>query len=47
MPMLLHGQSVDQYAQGVQALIKELGASTHMQRYLAQKIFDCVWEINS
>ena len=46
-PTLLPGQSVDQYAQGVQALIKELGASTHMQRYLAQKVFDCVWELNS
>ena len=44
---LLHGQSVDQNTQGVQALIKELGASTHMQRYLAQKIFDCVWQLNS
>ena len=46
-PMLLPGQSVDQYTQGVLEIIKELGASTHMQRYLAQKIFDCIWEINN
>lgn len=46
-PMLLPGQSVDQYTQGVLEIIKELGVSTHMQRYLAQKIFDCIWEINN
>lgn len=44
---LLPGESPEHYTEGLQALIEELGASTHMQVYLAQKMFDCMWEIRN
>lgn len=40
---LLPGESPDDYRIGLSKTIKELNASTHLQVYLAEKIFDCVW----
>ena len=37
------GESLDAYKLGLQATIDELGASTHLQLYLAEKIFQCMW----
>ncbi len=42
---LLPGESHDAYRDGLAATIEELGASTHLQIYLAEKIFQCLWWI--
>lgn len=40
---VLPGESQDVYQQGLLATIKELGASTPLQIYLAEKIYECLW----
>lgn len=40
---LLAGESAIEYQEGLQATIDELEASTPLQIYLAEKIFDCMW----
>ena len=40
---LLPGESLDEYRRGLAETISELDASTHLQVYLAEKIFDCLW----
>lgn len=40
---LLPGESEDVYNAGLLGTIKELGATTHLQTYLAEKIFQCMW----
>jgi hypothetical protein len=40
---LLPGESADIYKAGLIGTIKELGATTHLQTYLAEKIFKCLW----
>jgi hypothetical protein len=42
---LLPGESADIYKAGLIGTIKELGATTHLQTYLAEKIFQCLWWI--
>lgn len=42
---LLPGESADEYRQGLEATIAELEATTPLQIYLAEKIFDCMWWI--
>jgi len=42
---LLPGEPADAYKAGLQATIAELGATTPLQIYLAEKIFDCLWWI--
>lgn len=42
---LLPGESKDSYRAGLQAVIDELGASTPLQVYIAEKIYDCLWWI--
>ena len=42
---LLPGEPVDAYKAGLQATIVELRATTPLQIYLAEKIFDCLWWI--
>ena len=42
---LLPGESSDIYKAGLIGTIKELGATTHLQTYLAEKIFQCLWWI--
>ncbi len=42
---LLPGEPVDAYKAGLYATITELGATTPLQIYLAEKIFDCLWWI--
>jgi hypothetical protein len=42
---LLPGEPVDAYKAGLQATIAELGATSPLQIYLAEKIFDCLWWI--
>jgi len=37
---LLPGESLDEYRRGLAETINELDASTHLQVYLAEKIFD-------
>jgi hypothetical protein len=44
---LLPGESAERYQEGLRSLIEEMGASTHMQVYLVQKMFDCMWEIRN
>ena len=44
-PTLLPGESEAQYQAALAATIKELGAVTPLQIYLAQKILECVWWI--
>ncbi len=39
----LPGESQDIYQQGLLDIIKELGASTPLQIYLAEKIYECLW----
>ena len=39
----LPGESADVYRAGLLGTIKELGATTHLQTYLAEKIFQCLW----
>lgn len=40
---LLPGESEDVYNSGLLDTIKELGATTYLQTYLAEKIFQCIW----
>lgn len=40
---LLPGESEAVYRGGLAGAINELGASTHLQIYLAEKIFQCLW----
>ncbi len=40
---LLPGESEAIYRTGLAGTINELGASTHLQIYLAEKIFQCLW----
>ncbi len=40
---LLPGESAEVYRAGLIATIKDLGATTHLQTYLAEKIFHCLW----
>ena len=40
---LLPGESEAAYRAGLAGTLKELGASTHLQIYLAEKIFQCLW----
>lgn len=42
---LFPGESADDYRQGLAMTIQELSATTPLQMYLAEKIFDCVWWI--
>jgi len=42
---ILPGESLEEYKAGLMSTISELEAKTHLQIYLAQKIFDCVWWI--
>jgi hypothetical protein len=42
---ILPGESAQDYQSGLTSTIAELEAKTHLQVYLAQKIFDCVWWI--
>ena len=37
------GESPALYAEGLSATLRELGAKTPLQTYLAEKIFDCLW----
>lgn len=40
---LLPGESEAVYRAGLAGTINELGASTHLQIYVAEKIFQCLW----
>lgn len=40
---LLPGESEDVYNSGLLGTIEELGAKTHLQTYIAEKIFQCLW----
>ncbi len=40
---VLPGESQEVYQQGLVATIQELGASTPLQVYLAEKIYECLW----
>ncbi len=40
---VLPGESQEVYQQGLLATIQELGASTPLQAYLAEKIYECLW----
>jgi hypothetical protein len=40
---LLPGESAEVYRAGLIATIKDLGATTHLQTYIAEKIFQCLW----
>jgi hypothetical protein len=40
---VLPGESQAVYQQGLLATIQELGASTPLQVYLAEKIYECLW----
>jgi hypothetical protein len=40
---LLPGESEAVYRAGLIGAISELGAATHLQIYLAEKIFQCLW----
>jgi DNA polymerase III alpha subunit (gram-positive type) len=40
---LLPGESEAVYRAGLIGTISELGAATHLQSYLAEKIFQCLW----
>ncbi len=40
---LLPGESESLYKQGFEGTIKELGATTELQIFLAEKIFQCIW----
>lgn len=42
---LLPGESLSDYRIGLANTINELDASTHLQVYLAEKIFNCLWWI--
>lgn len=40
---VLPGESESLYQQGLVATVKELGAETPLQIYLAEKIYECLW----
>lgn len=40
---LLPGESNTLYRQGYEGTLKELGATTALQMFLAEKIFQCIW----
>ena len=40
---ILPGESAERYREGLRATVQELGAKTHLQIYLAEKIFQCLW----
>ena len=40
---LLPGESNSLYKQGFEGTLKELGATTELQMFLAEKIFQCIW----
>jgi len=40
---LMPGESEADYRAGLIGTISELGAATHLQIYLAEKIFQCLW----
>jgi len=40
---ILPGETADLYQTSLEALIKELGASSVLQVYLAEKIHECLW----
>ena len=40
---VLPGESESMYQQGLVATVKELGAQTPLQIYLAEKIYECLW----
>ena len=42
---VLPGESAEEYAAGLAALIAELDAKSVLQIYLAEKIYDCLWWI--
>lgn len=42
---ILPGESLEDYEAGLISTIDELEAKTHLQIYLAHKIFDCMWWI--
>lgn len=42
----LPGESIERYQASLEALIKELGATTVLQVYLAEKIHECLWWIH-
>lgn len=42
---LLPGESEAVYRAGLAGTIKELGATTHLQIYIGEKIFQCLWWI--
>lgn len=42
---VLPGESQEVYQQGLVATIQELGASTPLQIYLVEKIYECLWWI--
>ncbi len=44
-PALLPGESEEDYNSGLQSTIDELQAKTHLQVYIAEKIFQCLWWI--
>jgi len=41
-PVLI-GESAEEYAEALATTIQELSATTPLQIYLAEKIFDCLW----
>jgi hypothetical protein len=40
---VLPGESESIYRQGIVSTVKELGAETQLQIYLAEKIYECLW----
>jgi hypothetical protein len=40
---VLPGESMEVYQRGLLATIQELGATTPLQIYLAEKIYECLW----
>ncbi len=40
---VLPGESQEVYQQGLLSTIQELGASTPLQIYLTEKIYECLW----
>ena len=44
---VLPGECQEIYQQGLVATIQELGATTPLQIYLAEKIYECLWWMGS
>jgi hypothetical protein len=42
---LLPGEPAEVYLKGLRGAVEELGAKTELQKYLAVKIFECLWWI--